>query len=107
MMTSAFCSGCLEGTRYGESGKIRGGEGPDVWRQGRSRLEAISEQAIALRDRWIDARGAARIGGRAVDSAAISTEPTAERRARMRLPLAANCSGLPASAVLSGGPQIP
>ena len=68
----------LEGTRYGESGKIRGGEGSDVWRQGRSRLEAISEQAIALRDRWIDARGAARIGGRAGDSAAISTEPTAE-----------------------------
>ena len=68
----------LEGTRYGESGKIRGGEGSDVWRQRRSRLEAISEQAIALRDRWIDARGAARIGGRAGDSAAISTEPTAE-----------------------------
>ena len=53
----------LEGTRYGE-GEYRGSaEGADVRRQGRSRIQSLSEEAIRLRDRWIDARGAARSGG--------------------------------------------
>jgi hypothetical protein len=71
-------SGYLEGTRYGEGREIQGEEGADVRRQGRRRLENLAEQAIVLRDRWIDARGAARNGGRERTDAQDFGEPTAE-----------------------------
>jgi hypothetical protein len=71
-------SGYLEGTRYGEGREIQGEEGADVRRQGRRRLENLAEQAIVLRDRWIDARGAARNGGRERTDAQNFGEPTAE-----------------------------
>lgn len=71
-------SGYLEGTRYGEGREIQGEEGADVRRQGRRRLENLAEQAIVLRDRWIDARGAARLGGRERPDAKNFGEPTAE-----------------------------
>jgi len=54
----------LEGTRYGERDtQDLQAERDTVRGQGRKRLEAIAESAIALRDRWIDARGAARQRG--------------------------------------------
>lgn len=68
----------LKGTRYGEGREIQGEEGADVRRQGRRRLENLAEQAIVLRDRWIDARGAARLGGRERGDAQTFGEPTAE-----------------------------
>lgn len=71
-------SGYLEGTRYGEGRDIQGKEGADVRRQGRRRIENLAEQAIVLRDRWIDARGAARLGGRERTDAQSFGEPTAE-----------------------------
>ena len=68
----------LKETRYGDSGQIQGKAGADVRGQGRSRLQAISENAIALRDRWIDSRGAARLGGRERGNAVDFGQPTAE-----------------------------
>lgn len=53
----------LKETRYGESEDLQGEAGANVRGQGRKRLEAIAESAISLRDRWIDARGAARQRG--------------------------------------------
>jgi hypothetical protein len=69
----------LTGTRYGESDTQAvpaGGTG--LRGVGRSRLQTISDDAIALRDRWIDARGAARLGGRSQPNAASYEDPTAE-----------------------------
>ena len=69
----------LTGTRYGTSDTEAvptGGEG--VRGVGSRRLQAISDEAIALRDRWIDARGAARLGGRSQPNATSYGEPTAE-----------------------------
>jgi hypothetical protein len=68
----------LKETRYGDSGKIQGEAGADVRGQGSSRLQAISEEAIGLRDRWIDARGAARLGGRERGNTIDFGKPTAE-----------------------------
>jgi polyhydroxyalkanoate synthesis regulator phasin len=68
----------LKETRYGDSGKIQGEAGADVRGQGSSRLQALSETAISLRDRWIDARGAARLGGRERGNATDFGKPTAE-----------------------------
>ena len=68
----------LKETRYGDSGKIQGEAGADVRGQGSSRLQALSETAISLRDRWIDARGAARLGGRERGSATDFGQPTEE-----------------------------
>ena len=45
----------LEGTRYGtDQGSREKAGGDDLWRQGRNRLEAISEDAIQLRNKWIE-----------------------------------------------------
>lgn len=68
----------LKGTRYGKGRDVQGEAGADVRREGRGRLEAIAEQAIALRDRWIDSRGAARLGGRERSGAKDFGKPTAE-----------------------------
>jgi hypothetical protein len=68
----------LKETRYGDSGKIQGEAGADVRGQGSSRLQTLSETAISLRDRWIDARGAARLGGRERGNATDFGKPTAE-----------------------------
>jgi hypothetical protein len=68
----------LKETRYGKSGAGQGEAGAGVRGQGSSRLQAISENAIALRDRWIDARGAARLGGGERGSAIDYGKPTAE-----------------------------
>ena len=68
----------LKETRYGKSGALQGEAGADVRGQGSRRLQAISEDAIALRDRWIDARGAARLGSRERGNAVDYGEPTAE-----------------------------
>jgi hypothetical protein len=70
--------GYLEGTEYGNGRDIQSEEGADVRGGGRSRLQTIADEAISLRDRWIDSRGAARIGsGTKFDKVAIP-EPTAE-----------------------------
>jgi hypothetical protein len=68
----------LKETRYGDSSRLQGEAGANVRGQGRSRLQAISENAIALRDRWIDSRGAARLGGRERGNAVDFGQPTAE-----------------------------
>jgi hypothetical protein len=68
----------LKETRYGDSGEIQSEAGADVRGQRSRRLQAISEDAIALRDRWIDARGAARLGGRERGNAIDFGQPTAE-----------------------------
>jgi hypothetical protein len=70
--------GYLEGTEYGEGRNIQGEEGRDVRGGGRSRLETIAQEAISLRDRWIDARGAARIGSGTKFNKVAVPEPTAE-----------------------------
>jgi len=44
----------LEGTRYGTSEGYRSTEGADVRRSGRGNLDNISQEAISLRDRWIE-----------------------------------------------------
>ena len=68
----------LEGTEYGKSGNIQGEEGRDVRREGRGVIQAIADEAISLRDKWIDARGAARIGsGTKFDEVGVP-EPSAE-----------------------------
>lgn len=67
--------GYLKGTRYGEGGEIQdGAERDDVrGRQGRdlAQLREVAKDAIALRDRWIGARAAAR-GRGAGDSQAAN-----------------------------------
>ena len=68
----------LKETRYGDSGKIQGEAGADVRGQRSRRLQAISEDAISLRDKWIDARGAARLGGRERGNAVDFGQPTEE-----------------------------
>ncbi len=68
----------LKGTRYGKGRDVQGEAGADVRREGRGRLAAIAEQAISLRDRWIDSRGAARLGGRERSNAQDFGKPTAE-----------------------------
>ena len=68
----------LKETRYGEGSRLQGEAGADVRGQGSGRLQAISEEAIGLRDRWIDARGAARLGGRERGNAVDFGQPTAE-----------------------------
>lgn len=68
----------LKETRYGKSGASQGEAGADVRGQGSRRLQAISENAIALRDRWIDARGAARLGSGERGSEIDYGKPTAE-----------------------------
>ncbi len=59
----------LKDTRYGESHRKEAeARGDDLrWRRGRGELERVSEEALALRDRWIAARRAAKhvtAGGR-------------------------------------------
>ena len=44
----------LEGTRYGTSEGYRSTERADVRRGGRGNLDNISQEAISLRDRWIE-----------------------------------------------------
>lgn len=44
----------LEGTRYGTGEGYRSTEGADVRRGGRGNLDNISQEAISLRDRWIE-----------------------------------------------------
>jgi hypothetical protein len=68
----------LKETRYGDSSRVQGEAGADVRGQGSRRLQAISEEGIALRDRWIDGRGAARLGGRERGNAVDFGKPTAE-----------------------------
>ena len=68
----------LKGTRYGKSGEVQGREGPDVRGSGISRLQTISDEAIALRDRWIDSRGSARRGGGGERSKVDIGQPAAE-----------------------------
>ena len=69
----------LTGTRYGASDTQAVPAGGTALRGiGSGRLQAISDEAIALRDRWIDARGAARYGSRSQLDAASYDEPTAE-----------------------------
>jgi len=69
----------LEGTRYGASNREEVPAGAEAVRGfGGRRLQTLSEDAIALRDRWIDARGAARLGGRSQPNATSYGEPTAE-----------------------------
>ena len=68
----------LKETRYGDSGKIQGEAGADVRGQRSRRLQAISEDAISLRDKWIDARGASRLGGRERGAATDFGQPTEE-----------------------------
>ena len=51
----------LEGTRYGEGNREEVQAGREGVRgEGGRRLQAIADEAITLRDKWIDARGAAR-----------------------------------------------
>jgi len=55
----------LEGTRYGtDQGSREKAGGDDLWRQGRNRLEAVSEDAIKLRNNWIESRTKSSEGGR-------------------------------------------
>ena len=68
----------LKETRYGDSKGLQGEAGADVRGQGSSRLQALSETAISLRDRWIDARGAARLGGGERGAATDFGQPTEE-----------------------------
>ena len=69
----------LTGTRYGASDTQAVPAGGTALRGiGSGRLQAISDEAIALRDRWIDARGAARYGSRSQLDAASYDDPTAE-----------------------------
>lgn len=68
----------LKGTRYGKSSEVQGREGADVRGSGISRLQTISEEAIALRDRWIDARGQARRSSGIEHSKVDIGQPTAE-----------------------------
>ena len=68
----------LKETRYGDSEGFQGEAGADVRGQRDRRLQAISENAITLRDKWIDARGAARLGGRERGDAIDFGKPTAE-----------------------------
>jgi Large polyvalent protein associated domain 38/ADP-Ribosyltransferase in polyvalent proteins len=68
----------LKGTRYGKSSEVQGREGADVRGSGISRLQTISEEAIALRDRWIDSRGQARRGSGVEHSKVNIGQPTAE-----------------------------
>jgi hypothetical protein len=70
--------GYLEGTEYGNGRDVQGEEGRDVRGGGRSRLETIAQEAISLRDRWIDARGAARIGSGTKFNKVAVPEPTAK-----------------------------
>ena len=71
--------GYLTGTRYGASDTQEVPAGGEALRGfGGRRLQTLSEDAIALRDRWIDARGAARLGGRSQPNATSYGEPTAE-----------------------------
>lgn len=67
----------LKETRYGDSERFQGEAGADVRGQRSRRLQAISEDAITLRDRWIDARGAARLGGRSSVPTVDVGKPTA------------------------------
>jgi hypothetical protein len=66
----------LKETRYGDSERFQGEAGADVRGQRSRRLQAISEDAISLRDKWIDARGAARLGGRERGAAIDFGQPT-------------------------------
>ena len=51
----------LEGTRYGEGNREEvQAERNGVRGEGGRRLQAIADEAITLRDKWIDSRGAAR-----------------------------------------------
>jgi hypothetical protein len=68
----------LKETRYGDSERFQGEAGADVRGQRSRRLQAISEDAITLRDKWIDARGAARLGGRERGNAIDFGQPTEE-----------------------------
>ena len=68
----------LKGTRYGKSSEVQGREGADVRGSGISRLQTISEEAIALRDRWIDSRGQARRSSGVEHSKVDIGQPTAE-----------------------------
>jgi hypothetical protein len=68
----------LEGTRYGDSDNVQGSGRSDVRGRGLSRLQALSSEAIGLRDRWIDGRGAAREVSRVQSSKVSVGEPTAE-----------------------------
>lgn len=68
----------LQGTEYGEGSGLQGGEGANVRRSRRDRIDDIAEQAIAIRDKWIDARGAARAGRRAQPNQVAVGEPDAE-----------------------------
>jgi hypothetical protein len=68
----------LEGTRYGDSDNSQGSGRSDVRGRGLSRLQALSSEAIGLRDRWIDGRGAARGASRVQSSKVSVGEPTAE-----------------------------
>ena len=68
----------LKETRYGDSERFQSEAGADVRGQRDRRLQAISENAITLRDKWIDARGAARLGGRERGDAVDFGKPTAE-----------------------------
>ena len=68
----------LEGTEYGEGSGLQGGEGANVRRSRRERLTDIAEQAIAIRDKWIDSRGAARSGRRLQPNQISVGEPDAE-----------------------------
>lgn len=69
----------LTGTRYGSSDTQAVPTGGESLRGfGGRRLQTLSEDAIALRDRWIDSRGAARLGGRSQPNATSYDEPTAE-----------------------------
>jgi hypothetical protein len=68
----------LKETRYGDSKRFQGEAGADVRGQRSRRLQAISEDAISLRDKWIDARGAARLGGRERGNAVDFGKPTEE-----------------------------
>ena len=70
--------GYLEGTEYGNGRDIQSEEGADVRGGGRSRLQTIADEAISLRDRWIDSRGAARIGSGTKFDKVVVPEPTAE-----------------------------
>jgi len=68
----------LKETRYGDSSRVQGEAGANVRGQRSRRLQAISEDAISLRDKWIDARGAARLGGRERGNAVDFGQPTEE-----------------------------
>lgn len=68
----------LKETRYGDSSRVQGEAGADVRGQGSRRLQTISEEGLALRNRWIDGRGAARLGNRERGNAVDFGKPTAE-----------------------------